>query len=149
MGLGSSTEKDAMNTKTEEGEVIFDIRELIYAKGDVFVVKGRQYLCPGVTENAYPVTMFKMYDGRCVHVNVAWSLDYPGGPMRLDLVVVREWIPKGSRRKRKREEHGLIRRLVTLGKSSYESFKKMELVEPPECYKKMIHHTFPFGLKIE
>ena len=39
MGLGSSTEKDAMNTKTEEGEVIFDIRELIYSKGDVFVVK--------------------------------------------------------------------------------------------------------------
>ena len=92
--------------------------------------------------------MFKMHDGRCLDVNVAWSLDYPGSPMRLDLIVTREWIPKGFRRKRKREEHGLIHRLATLGKSSYESFKKMELIDPPECYEEMIHHTFPFRIKI-
>ena len=150
MGISSSAEKDAMNTKTEEGEVIFDIRDLICTKGDVFVENGRSYVCPGVTDYAYPATMFKMQDGRRLDVNLAWYLDHPGGPMTLDLVVIREWVPKGfkNKKKRKYDERGLVRRLATLGKSSYENFKKMELMDPPVCYKEMIRHTFPYGIKI-
>lgn len=120
-----------------KGTYVFDVKRLLDTEEQPFVINGRMYVC---LVDEWNDTIIKEPDGRLLTIEPVWSRDIHGGPMSLELMIVREAVPDDMRGKL--PEHKFLRPLVLVGQSSVDEPGKIIPSTIPDKYKKVYEHIF-------
>ena len=119
------------------GTFVFDVKRLFFTEEQPFVINGRMYIC---LVDQWNDTIIEEPDGSLLTIEPVWSQDIHGGPMSLELMIVKEAVPDDMRGKL--PHHKFLRPLVLVGQSSVDEPRKIIPSTIPDKYKKVYEDIF-------
>ena len=116
---------------------VFDVKNLFFTEEQPFVINGRMYVC---LVNQWNDITIEGPDGSLLTIEPLWSQDIHGGPVSLELMIVKEAVPDDMRGKL--PQHNFLRPLVLVGQSSVDNPEKIIPSTIPDKYKKVYEDIF-------
>ena len=120
-----------------KGTFVFDVKRLFSTEEQPFVINGRKYVC---FIDQCDDTTIKETDGSLLTIEPMWSQGIHGGPMSLELMIVKEAVPNDMTEKL--PPHAFLRPLVLVGQSSVDEPGKIIPSTIPDKYKKAYEDIF-------
>lgn len=119
-----------------KGTYVFDVRRLFVTGEQPFVVNSRKYVC---LVDQWRDINIKEADGRVLTLEPMWSQAIGGGPVSLELAIVKDVKPDDGRERF--IPHMFLRSVVLVGKSNEDDLGKI-ILSIPDKYKKVYEDIF-------